>query len=97
MSSTVSRESAPRSPVEKLEDGTVSIAYDYILMATNEASYKAKLALQEKDGTVLLEQDITIPLKKGQETLLKGELLAGGASSGITLDPSFDGDYHITF
>ena len=85
------------SPVEKLEDGTVSIAYDYILMATDEASYKATLTLQEKDGTVLLKQDITIPIKKGENTILKGDVLSAGGDTGITLDPSFDGEFDMNF
>lgn len=85
------------SPVEKLDDGTVSIADDFILMNV-DTSFKATLTLQEKDGTVLLKQDITIPIKKGYNTILKGEVLsAGGGGGGITVDPSFEDNIDISF
>lgn len=84
------------SPVKKLDNGTISIADDYILLGV-DTSIGATLTLQEKDGTVLLKQDIAIPMQRRINTLLKGEMLSAGGNAGITLDPSFDGEYESTF
>ena len=84
------------SPVKKLDNGTISIAEDYILL-DRDTSIGATLTLQEKDGSVLLKQDIAIPMQRRINTLLKGEMLSAGDNAGITLDPSFDGEYESTF
>jgi len=84
------------SPVKKLDNGTISIADDYILLGV-DTSIGATLTLQEKDGTVLLKKDITIPLKRSCNTILKGELLSAGGDAGISVDLSFEGEYDSNF
>lgn len=85
------------SPVEIRQDGTALIASDYLLMNGVSSSLPVNVKLQDASGNQILELDLTIDLVKGSRVVYKGDLMAAGASSGITVDPSFDGNYDIDF
>jgi|GEM_PF-5603646 len=77
-------------------DGTVLLAYDYLLVTGGETTVPLTLELKEGSAT-LASLPLSVPLHAGRETLFKGSVFTGSTSSGIVVDPDFDGDYQIDF
>ena len=80
----------------ELSDGTLEVAWDWVLASGEEPSVVVSLAFYDQDGTFINRIDnIQVPLAPGRNTTIKGKLLTSNFSSGITIDPSFDGEFEI--
>ncbi len=79
------------------ENEEIEIAFDYVL-AEDETQVTLAVtlfdALSENLGTI---RGITVPLKRGGITTVTGSFLTKGSVSGVSIDPSFDGEHNITF
>lgn len=73
-------------------DGTVLLAYDYVLTSTDrENKVLADLFIYENDTELNHYQNITIPLYRNRETVIKGPFLTREVGSGdIGIDDGFD-------
>lgn len=81
------------SSMTELPDGNVSIGWDWVLANDDNASVVVSLALYDKDESFISRiDDILIPLSPGKNTTVMGKLLSSGMASGISIDPSFDGE-----
>ena len=84
------------SSMQELEDGTVRLGWDWVLANDEKSSVVVSVALYEADGTFISQVDgIQIPLCPGKNTTVRGNLLSSGVHSGISIDPSFDGEYTV--
>lgn len=85
----VSFETHPRV----LRDGSLEVAWDWVLASDEDASVVVSLAFYSSDGTFINRIDsVNVPLAPGSNTTVKGKLLTSNFSSGIRIDPSFDGE-----
>ena len=79
-----------------LEDGTVSLGFDYVLVGDEASSIVVTLSFYDDEGEFVSSlSDIEVPLKRGKVTTVKGKLLTSGISNGITIDPGFEGEFII--
>jgi hypothetical protein len=82
--------------LQETEDGNVEMGWDWVLANDEKSSVVVSLALYEADGTFISQVDnIQVPLCPGKNTTVKGNLLSSGVHSGISIDPSFDGEYTV--
>lgn len=82
--------------MEELEDGSVQLGWDWVFANDDKSSVVVSVAIYEADGTFISQVDnIQIPLSPGKNTTVKGNLLSSGVHSGISIDPSFDGEFTV--
>jgi len=82
--------------LQEQEDGTVQLGWDWVFANDEKSAVVVSVALYEKDGTFINQvDDIHIPLYPGKNTTVRGNLLSSGVHSGISIDPSFDGEYTV--
>ena len=82
--------------IRELSDGSLEIACDWVLASGDDPSVVVSLAFYDQDGTFINRIDnLQIPLSPGRNTTVKGKLLTSNFSSGITVDPSFDGEFIV--
>ncbi len=79
-----------------LPDGNLEVAWDWVLASGEDPSVVVSLAFYDYDGTFINKiDDVQIPLSPGLNTTVTGKLLTSDFSSGIRIDPSFDGEFII--
>ncbi|MBO4475960.1 MAG: hypothetical protein J5737_04510 [Bacteroidales bacterium] len=80
----------------ELPDGNVNIGWDWVFASDDKASVVVSLALYDKDESFISRIDnIMIPLSPGKNTTVTGKLLSSGMDSGISIDPSFEGEFTV--
>ena len=57
-----------------------------------------QIGIYDKEGEQLSMSDpIDVPVKRNHHTIIRGMFLMMEASSGVTINPDFDGDYNLIF
>ncbi len=80
----------------KQEDGTVCLGYDYTMVRTSASSVLVSVGVFDEDGKQLaMSPGIEVPLMRSKYTIVKGKFLVVGSSSGIAINPDFDGEFNI--
>ena len=79
------------------EDGSVLLAYDYVLTSLDKEDHVLIDVFIYKDDRELNHyQNITIPLQRNKETVIKGPFLTQKVGSGdIGIDDDFDGGFEV--
>lgn len=80
----------------RIDNGEVSLGFDYVFVNGVESAVSVQVGIYNEDGTMLsMTKPITVPLLRSKHTLLKGAFMTADASGGVSIDPSYDGDYNI--
>lgn len=79
------------------EDGSVLLAYDYVLTSLDKENHVLIDVFIYKDDRELNHyQNITIPLQRNKETVIKGPFLTQKVGSGdIGIDDDFEGGFEV--
>ena len=79
------------------EDGSVLLAYDYVLTSLDKEDHVLIDVFIYKDDRELNHyQNITIPLQRNKETVIKGPFLTPKVGSGdIGIDDDFEGGFEV--
>ena len=84
------------APMVLNEDGTVSLGFDYVLVGQDEGSVVVTLTFYDENWEAVSSiPNIEIPLKRSALTTVTGKILTHGIASGISIDPTYDGEYNI--
>lgn len=84
------------STLTKLSDEEASLGFDYVFTNGKETNVTVQIAVTDAEGIQLsLTKPIVVPIKRSYHTLVKGSFLMATASGGISIDPSYDGDFNI--
>ena len=80
------------TPTTISEDGTVLLAYDYVLTSSNKEDHiLIDVFIYDEEKELNHYQNITIPLQRNHETIVKGPFLTKEIGSGdIGIDDEFD-------
>ena len=85
-----------RTTMTELEDGTVNLGWDWVLANDDQSSVIVSLAIYDKEDKFISQVDnIQIPLSPGKNTTVRGQLLSSKMDSGISIDPTFDGEITV--
>lgn len=78
------------------EDGDIDLGFDYVFVNPTESKVVLTLEIYDDKGTYISTvSNIEIPLMRSQQTTVKGKILTSGISSGISIDPTYDGEFTI--
>ena len=81
-----------------LSDGNIDLGSDWVFANGDKTSVIVTLSFYDANGQFISSlNNLEVPLCRGKNTTIKGALLTSGVSSGISIDPSFDGEYVIEF
>lgn len=82
--------------IRPLNGDEAVVAFDYVFQNHHNSGAQVQLALKTPDGKVTgLTSTLTVPLKRGQITYVRGKFLTASAGSGLNVDFNFDGDFNI--
>ena len=84
-------------PTKVPGDGSVLLAYDYVLTSNNkEDQVLVDVFVYDEDKELNHYQNITIPLQRNRETIVKGPFLTRKIGSGdIGIDDDFDDEFVV--
>ena len=83
-------------PMQLRDDGLVEIGADWVLQGAREGLVVVLLEFYDTEGMYISTlQSLEIPLLRGHLTTVQGKLLTSGVNSGITIDPTFDGEFNV--
>ena len=84
------------STITRLNDGEASIGFDHVLVNGHESSGQIASQLYDREGNLLSTSgSITVPVKRGQHTVMKGKFLTREASGGVSIDPGFVDEFNV--
>lgn len=89
----VSYDSEPRA----VNSTEALMAYDHVLVNGHESSVAVQLELYDKRTGDLVGRSsvINVPTQRGRHTIVRGKFLTSRNTSGVGINPDFDGDYNI--
>ena len=80
----------------KQKDGTIEVGWDWVLAAGESSSVMVSLEFYDNEGTLINRiNNILIPVAPGKLTTVTSKLLTNNINNGITIDPSFDGEFIV--
>ena len=81
-----------------LSTDEASLGFDYIMVNGTDTEVTVQIALyDDKDNMLSLTQPVSVPLRRGRHTIVRGKFLTQQTTGGVGVDPSFDGDYNIRY
>ncbi len=84
--------------LEQLSESEASFGFDYVFVNGDESSVTVQIAIYNREGTQLfLTNSIRVPLKRSYHTVVRGKFLASEAAGGVSVNPSYDGEYNIYY
>ncbi len=84
--------------LSELSDSEASVGFDYVFVNGTESSVTVQIGIYDGEGTQLsLSGSIKVPLKRSHHTIMRGRFLTMEASGGVSVDPSYDGEYNIIY
>lgn len=85
------------SAITPLDEDNALLAFDHVFMNDGENAVQVQIALQTPEGvTHSLTSTLTIPLRRGQTTYVRGDFLKlPSGSGGVKIDITFSGEFNI--
>lgn len=84
------------SKITDITGTEATLGFDYVLVNGKESSVSVAVALYDTDGSLIsMSNTVNVPLVRGKYTIVKGKFFSQNESSGVGIDPSFDGDWNV--
>lgn len=82
--------------IRELQNGDVEIAFDYVMVNGRESSVNISIAIYDDQWEeISIITGINVPVLRSHLTTIKGKFFTNGAQSGISIDPTYDGEYNV--
>lgn len=83
--------------IDAIDEHKSQLGFDYMFVNHNDASAQVAVEVYEKKTNKKISSSgsITIPLRRGHVTEISGKFFTTMASSGMGIDPDFDGEFNI--
>lgn len=86
------------SKMSQIDDNNVELGFDYVFVNGGEAMVVVSVEVYDTDGELLSRtKPVNVPLMRNMLTIVRGNFLTVKASGGISIDPSFDGEYNYEY
>lgn len=83
------------TPMKVMEDGNVDLGFDWVFMG-DEGKVIVTLEFYDQDGNYISTvSNIEVPLKRSAQTTIMGKVLTSGINSGVSIDPTYDGEFNV--
>jgi len=78
------------------DDGMVDLGFDWMFVNPTESKVIVSLEIYDQDWSyVSTINNIEVPLMRSQQTTIQGNILTSGINSGISIDPTYDGEFTV--
>ena len=85
------------SEIKQISATEGSLTFDYVFDNGEESGVNVLLQIYDPKGVLVQEiNNISIPIRRGELTVVKDDFLTEDMSPGIGIDPEFDGEINIT-
>lgn len=82
--------------LQPLNEKEAIVAYDYVMMNDREGGAQVQIGMRQPSGALqALTPNVTVPLKRGRITYVRGRFLTTQVGSGIEIDFTFSDDINI--
>lgn len=79
-----------------LSDTEMRLAGDHVFVNGSESAVTVNLQVKDRNGVLLNEvEGVRVPVVRGKLTTIRGDFLTRSFSSGIGIDPGFDGEINV--
>lgn len=79
-----------------VSDSEICLGCDYVFVNGTESGVIADMIIYNEEGTRVNEvRGVSIPVKRGKLTTIKGEFLTRGYHSGVGIDPDYEGEITV--
>lgn len=83
--------------ITRLNNSEASIGFDYVFVNGSETYVTIQIAIFDRNGRQLsLSNPTKVPLRRNNHTVMKGRFLMQSAHGGVSVDPSFGGNFNIS-
>lgn len=85
------------SKMKSIGNNQAELGFDYVFVNGVESSVDVRLAVYDKDGTLITatsEKGERVEITRSKLTTMIGEYLTATADGGVGIDPGFDGEDH---
>lgn len=73
-----------------------SLGFDYLFVNGKDTAVTLRVGVYNQENTLIsLSDPITIPIKRGQHSILRGSFMMCDASGGVGINPDYDDEYNI--
>ena len=84
------------SKITPTESGEASLGFDYVMVNGVESFVSVIVAVYDTEGKLMVTSDaIKVPTRRNYHTIVRGKFLTQTASSGVSIDSDFDGEFNI--
>ena len=84
------------SKITPTESGEASLGFDYVMVNGVESFVAVIVAVYDTEGKLMVTSDaIKVPTRRNYHTIVRGKFLTQTASSGVSIDSDFDGEFNI--
>lgn len=85
-----------KSTISQLTNTEASLGFDYVFTNGKESEVYIQIEILNKEEERLsFTKPIKVPIKRSYHTIIKGKFLTANASSGIFVNPEYEGDYNV--
>ena len=86
-----------RSELSPYGNDEILLGFDYVFVGATEGSVTVRLSVYSKSDGVLVAStpNVSVPLRRSFDTIVKGEFLLSTTSDGVGIDPGYDGEFNI--
>lgn len=82
--------------ITALSANEARIGFDYVMVNGQESGVKVAVEIFDKSGNKIASSNsFTVPTRRSQNTTVRGKFLTSEASSGVSIDPTFDGGFTV--
>lgn len=84
------------STMSQLSSSEAKIGFDYVFVGDQSTAVTLQVGVyDEQDTQISLTKPISVPLMRRRHTVMTGAFLTPNASSGVVVDPEYDGDHNL--
>ncbi len=84
------------STITAIDSHNARLGFDYVLVNGDASSVMVTVGLYDEEGTQLsMSRQIQVPIMRSMLTVVKGSFLMQNTGGGVSVDPTFDGEYNI--
>ena len=84
------------SKIRPTDQGEASLGFDYVFVNGKESFVSVIVCVYDTEGHLMVTSPtLKVPTRRNFHTLVRGKFLTETASSGITIDADFDGEFNI--
>ena len=84
------------STITAIDSHNARLGFDYVLVNGDASSVMVTVGLYDEEGTQLsMSRQIQVPIMRSMLTVVKGSFLMQNTGGGVSVDPTFEGNYNI--